>query len=95
MSWVGRTQTQAEWITPERAAYYRARWRCVNPRAHGFQNYGGRGIEFRFESFAQFLSELGPRPPGMTLDRIDNDRHYEPGNVRWADWETQNNNRRA
>ena len=41
-------------------------------------------IEFRFASYKQFLKELGPRPEGLTLDRIDPMGHYEPGNVRWA-----------
>ena len=50
-------------------------------------------VEFRFESYEQFLAELGPRPEGMTLDRIDPMGHYEPGNVRWATIEQQAKNR--
>lgn len=50
-------------------------------------------IEFRFESYEQFLAEIGPRPDGMTLDRIDPMGHYEPGNVRWATIEQQARNR--
>jgi hypothetical protein len=62
------------------------------PTHRCFQNYGARGIEFRFTSFAQWFAELGPRPEGKdakgralySVDRINNDGHYEVGNVRWA-----------
>ena len=50
-------------------------------------------MEFRFESFQQWLDELGIRPEGMTVDRIDNKGHYEPGNVRWATVKQQAQNR--
>lgn len=52
-------------------------------------------VEFRFRSYEQFLSELGPRPDGMTLDRIDPNGHYEPGNVRWATMAEQCRNKRS
>jgi hypothetical protein len=50
-------------------------------------------IQFRFSSYEEFLAEVGPRPDGMTLDRINPMGHYEPGNVRWATVEQQAKNR--
>lgn len=70
---------------PEYAIYCAAKSRCSNPKKPEFHNYGGRGIEFRFDSFNEFISEIGFRPNRrMTLDRINNDGHYERGNIRWA-----------
>jgi len=72
--------------------------RCHNPRAHNFRYYGARGIsvcrEWR-DSFEAFLSHIGLRPADKhSLDRIDNDGNYEPGNVRWATVTEQNRNNR-
>jgi hypothetical protein len=78
----------------EKNSYYNARSRCTNPNFPNWENYGGRGIEFRFSSFEEFLGELGPRPEGKTLDRINTNGHYEPGNVRWATPKEQQKNRR-
>ena len=67
-------------------AYNKARKRCHGKgTAADTRNYADRGIEFRFATFWDFFDCVGARPAGHTLDRIDVDGHYEPGNVRWAD----------
>lgn len=71
--------------------------RCNNPNAHGYSDYGGRGIKVceRWAHFANFYADMGDRPEGMTLDRYpDQDGNYELGNVRWATWTEQARNRR-
>jgi hypothetical protein len=73
--------------TPEYLVWQRMRDRCNNASAPNFKNYGGRGIRVcqRWDNFASFLADLGPRPsPLHSIDRRDNDGHYEPGNCRWV-----------
>jgi hypothetical protein len=80
--------------TVEYAAYSRANHRCRNPENAAYVHYGGRGIEFRFQSFSEFANEMGPRPSSKhSLDRIDVNGHYEAGNVRWATASEQQRNR--
>jgi hypothetical protein len=80
---------------PTYSSYKSAKRRCTNVNYAGFPGYGGRGIQFKFTSFAQFLAEVGDRPRGASLERIDNDGHYETGNVRWATPQQQCNNKRT
>lgn len=79
----------------EYQAYRRAKQVCSNPRHPKYKDYGGRGIRFLFESFEQWYAELGPRPtPQHSVDRRDNDKGYEPGNMRWATVKEQRANQR-
>jgi hypothetical protein len=74
------------------------RTRCKSPVAPNFHLYGGRGITVceRWDSFEAFVSDLGERPDlAQSLDRIDVEGNYEPGNCRWATSEEQGNNRRT
>lgn len=81
---------------PLYATWVNMRQRCNNPRNPMYPHYGGRGIRVcsRWNDFHQFVRDVGSRPdPEMTLDRMDNDRGYEPMNVRWATPVQQANNR--
>jgi hypothetical protein len=80
--------------SPEWWSYISAKGRCTQPTTTNYNNYGGRGIEFRFASFDEFYKHLGPRLEGLTLDRIDPNGHYEIGNVRWATDRVQAQNKR-
>ncbi len=84
-------------LTPEYISWRDAKERCANPHKRTYRLYGGRGIRmcdaWRTD-FAAFRRDMGPRPAGYSLDRIDVDGHYEPGNCRWVSQMDQCNNQR-
>jgi len=71
--------------------------RCLLTTATGYERYGGRGIVIceAWSTFENFLADMGERPAGMTLDRIDTNGNYEPSNCRWANKKTQGRNTRT
>jgi hypothetical protein len=83
-------------VTPEYHSWSSMIQRCTNPKRDAWPLYGGRGITVcdRWRIFAAFLEDMGPRPGDTTLDRIDPDGNYEPGNCRWATSILQGRNKR-
>lgn len=90
-------QTSAGGRAPEYSSWANMHTRCENPNATHYDLYGARGIKVcgRWRSFEAFLADMGPKPtPGHSIDRINNDGNYEPGNCRWATDSEQMKNRR-
>jgi len=79
--------------TTEYIAYRAMIKRCSDPTYKNYHRYGGRGIKILYTSFSDFFDDVGYRPDGKnSIDRINNDTHYERGNCRWATWAEQNTN---
>lgn len=87
-------------LSPTYLSWASMKCRCYQPTCSGFEHYGGRGITVcdrwldGAQGFVNFLADMGERPDGHTLDRLDNDGNYEPANCRWATRSDQNRNRR-
>lgn len=80
---------------PEYQAAANAKQRCDNPKNKAYKNYGGRGIKYLLTGWKDIINAIGRRPLGMELDRINNDGHYEVGNIRWTTRSENSKNRRV
>ena len=82
--------------SPTYSVWYGMKIRCKYPSSDGYKDYGAKGISYceRWEVFANFLEDMGERPEGMTLDRIDPSGNYEPSNCRWLSMTDQIRTRR-
>lgn len=71
--------------------------RCFNPKRRDYKNYGARGITVceRWLDFRNFIADMGECPYMHTLERVDNNKGYEPGNCKWATWQEQYRNKRV
>ncbi len=85
------------WVqTPTYRAWCHMKGRCLNKTDAAYSSYGGRGIRVceRWMEYKNFLADMGVRPEGLSLDRVDNDRDYELANCRWITHKEQQRNKR-
>ena len=89
-----------KWINPSGTPTYFAwrnmRSRCTSQAHVAWHNYGGRGIKVcpEWDSYDQFMQDMGPKPPGLTLERLNTNKGYTPGNCAWVTMRDNLNNRR-
>lgn len=91
-----KMQTHGCYGTRTYSSWQAMRYRCSNPNNRNYKRYGGRGITVcdRWNDFVNFLADMGERPEGTSIDRINNDKGYYPDNCQWATPKQQANNRR-
>jgi hypothetical protein len=93
----GRSHGKLPKTTPGYSSWKSMLCRCLYQTHPAYHRYGGRGITVceRWREFPAFFADMGPRPDGMTLERIDSDGNYEPANCKWATHQEQQNNTRT
>lgn len=88
---------KGESVSPTYKSWLKMKERCSNPKDISFRNYGGRGIGYdpSWNDFSVFLRDMGERPVGYSLDRLDVDKAYGPANCKWSSRKEQANNKRT
>jgi len=92
---VAAARTHGMSKTPTYSAWMNMRERCNNKENKHYKNYGGRGIRINYQDFEHFVADVGEKPAFHWIDRIDNDKGYEPGNCQWVPIRKSQENKRV